>query len=199
MKKTNLNVFYHLGAAVGNTLHISTGMGSVDAMMASMEAFLWLTSFLKETQCVPMPNSKEAANKLLDLLKGFLTPPFDMNRVILQMEVAQIQHWREEFEKQLERENQNIETSTSISSSPYSVTKFNLPLSALCVSVVSRPLFHLTFCMQVKYHLGNELSRLHPRQDRRHPMPVARAAQLRSLPFPSPAQAGNNSVIAQNQ
>lgn len=113
VKKTNLCTFYYLGAAIEDLRKLSVGMTLFDVMRAGHRPTQWLLAFQAETLSVPMPNSQKAAGKLLDVLTGFLTAqPSDANRVLTQMEMVEIIRWRDEFEEQFERENQNIDVFT---------------------------------------------------------------------------------------
>src|SRR5271157_840981 len=68
MKQTNLNIFYHLGDALSGVGRVSTGMAWFDYWILMEEADQWLLRFLMEITSVPLPDTRAAANKLLDAI-----------------------------------------------------------------------------------------------------------------------------------
>jgi hypothetical protein len=111
MKQTNLNIFFQLGAALEGLRNVRTGMEWVDFSLVAILPIDWLQRFLFEIQDVPLPDSRDAAGCLLNLVQTAIEPR-DVSRTITQNEVVGIWNGKEQFEQHFEREQRNLSVFT---------------------------------------------------------------------------------------
>ncbi len=112
LKQTNLFTFYRLGQGIENIRELQIGMTVPDLMLSLAATHKWLVAFMVQTENVPMPESREAARNLITYLNSFLIPPFASERKLTQPEIVSIFGARDRFEKEFEREQQNISVFT---------------------------------------------------------------------------------------
>lgn len=120
LKETNISVFYQLGAAIKDLADLHAGMDTAEQVLKLVGPAEWLQYFLSETDAtdaesepVPMPDSRMSAKLLLDTInilsasvRTEVQRPLSLERLRL------IWMLRDRFEKDFERERQNIQVFT---------------------------------------------------------------------------------------
>jgi hypothetical protein len=116
MKETNLNIFYHFGAAITSLyvkVHIGTKLWDVfPELYFSQE---WITKFLGETEEYKsaLKDSRASAVAFLGIVQTLIPAMYpDPERVFTQPEVSALINNREELEKNFEREYRNLSVFT---------------------------------------------------------------------------------------
>jgi hypothetical protein len=109
MKETNLNIFYHLGAAVSSLYAaISVEKKVWDLFSEIYFAHEWVSTFLKETEDFKalLEDSRVSAGTLLGFSEGLINDMRSGNadRNITQAEVSALGYSKEQLESNFERE-----------------------------------------------------------------------------------------------
>jgi hypothetical protein len=112
MKETNLHIFYRLGEGLTDLRQLKIGMPAVEILMLVLRPREWLDRFLSQTKDVPMPKARAAASSLNRILSPFNTLPVDFQHQLTQDDMWQISSLLDNFEKEFEREQQNINVFT---------------------------------------------------------------------------------------
>jgi hypothetical protein len=121
MKQTSLDVFYHLGSSLRQLRTPSPVLGLDHSICAGMDmgawnittcfAVEWLKRFIEETKDVPLPDSRTSARKLLDMLAS-ITTPYNPERILTGQEAVAVFDLYEQFERDFDREQRNIDVFT---------------------------------------------------------------------------------------
>lgn len=110
MKKTRLNVFYHLGEGLEDLHALRTDMELGEAIMSMIRPQQWLAQFDWECKDVPLPATRDAARALLNFVNRWLTagPGFDPSQKFNQEDMRALHILRELFMQAFEREEANL-------------------------------------------------------------------------------------------
>lgn len=74
MDKLNLVKFYQIGKELSVMRGLETDMENMNVLLTLIHPHSWVSSFLSETQAVPMPNTRLAAQNLLAAINVILDP-----------------------------------------------------------------------------------------------------------------------------
>jgi hypothetical protein len=110
MKKTRLNVFYHLGEALEDLHKLRIGMEFSEAMVEMIRPQQWLAQFDWESLDVPLDETRAAAKAMLNFVNNWLVsgPAFIAKQPFSQQNMNTMQRLREKFLEEFEREYSNL-------------------------------------------------------------------------------------------
>ncbi len=124
MKRTNLNIFYHLGESLANLHDLEAGMPMHDAIMELVIPRMWLYQFIEETRDVSLPETKASAQRLYtaidDLLKE--TAKTNFKNPLGQPVVQAISQEFANFEKQFDEEHKHLAVFTVLPKGLYDMS-----------------------------------------------------------------------------
>ncbi len=116
MKETNLNIFYHLGSCLSYMMeNVSIGMGLQDLYMNLIMPQDWLKAFLKETEDFTdaLKDTRTSAASLLDTVQTLLEEiPGDWEGKMTQPQMLALSGWKDDFDRNFEREHRNLDVFT---------------------------------------------------------------------------------------
>lgn len=119
MKQTDLHIFYRLGAGLQDIRKLLVGASSDQVMRWLFIPEKWLEAFLRETETendsIPLVDSRKAAKKLFDKVRGILLPIYNRSRSDSSLspdEYALLHAYLEEFESEFERECRQLDVFT---------------------------------------------------------------------------------------
>lgn len=109
MKQTNLSIFYKFGVALRDADDLSVGATSQQTFAALLTPHAWIGQFLKETETVPLHDSRAKAQELLDLMTTLMSEErFESGEPLNQEERATLFFLKEDFEEAFARESLKI-------------------------------------------------------------------------------------------
>jgi len=116
MKETNLNIFYHLGSALSHMMeNVSINMSVQYLYMQLIMPQEWLKAFLKETEefTDALKDTRASASSMLDAVQTLLEEiPGDWEGKMTQPQMLALHGWKDNFERNLEREHRNLDVFT---------------------------------------------------------------------------------------
>jgi hypothetical protein len=112
VKKTDLSIFLHFGEALGDLRQVGQGKEWVEFFSLTLNPLGWIKSFLHETDGIPLPESRAAANRLLAILNEAHRQPIDPKRAITSDEAITLFFATNEFFEAFDREHRNIDVFT---------------------------------------------------------------------------------------
>jgi len=122
VKRTNLNIFYQLGKSIANFDKVSIGMTRSDMVMELVIPRMWLWHFIEETKQVALPKTKEAAQKMYDVVNGLLVDsPSNWRKQLSQEERQQLTGIQDSFESNFEEETKRLAVFTVLPKGIYDI------------------------------------------------------------------------------
>jgi len=110
MKKTRLNIFYHLGESLEDLHALRIGMEFAEAVMSMIRPQQWLIELDRALQDVPMPDTHASVQALLSTVNAWCAPQpgFDPTQRFTQSDMSRVMGHLRKFEEDFEREESNI-------------------------------------------------------------------------------------------
>ena len=117
MKETNLNIFYHFGAALARLCEkVSIGEKAVELIAYMYDVQLCISDFLTETKDFQhaLKDSRASVEALLSKIQEIIDdlPDNPTGRVLTEQEVHVILGGKDDFEHNFEREHRNLDVFT---------------------------------------------------------------------------------------
>jgi hypothetical protein len=110
MKKTRLNIFYHLGEGLEDLHDLRIGMEFAEAVMSMIRPQQWLIELDRALQNVPMPDTHASVKALLNAVNAWCAPQpgFDISQRFTQKDMHYVMGCLRKFEEDFEREEANL-------------------------------------------------------------------------------------------
>ncbi len=111
VKKTRLNIFYHLGEGLEDLNDLRIGMEYADIILSLIRPLQWLIQLSVQLQGVPMPDTRKSVEALLNFVNIWLAPTSggtDLTQTFTQSDMMRMHERRDKFLADFEREEARL-------------------------------------------------------------------------------------------